>query len=143
MTALPRSMKPDPDRNARTAVSRAGRRKEQEVVNPFAFYGRVSTEDQQDPASSRAWQLRRALELQALEQRVLDLRLRGLGHSLLSRWPPKALRIADRTRLPQSASPREAKRLKSDAASTGAGTPSSTAACTVQRPSPESLTRPA
>lgn len=32
-------------------------------MKPFAFYGRVSTEDQQDPASSRAWQLRRALEL--------------------------------------------------------------------------------
>ena len=29
----------------------------------FAFYGRVSTEDAQDPAASRAWQLRRALEL--------------------------------------------------------------------------------
>jgi hypothetical protein len=56
-------MKTDPDRNARTAVSRASRRKEQEVVRPFAFYGRVSTEDQQDPASSRAWQLRRTLEL--------------------------------------------------------------------------------
>ncbi|MFC6932233.1 recombinase family protein [Actinomadura yumaensis] len=26
----------------------------------FAFYGRVSTEDNQDPAASRAWQLRRA-----------------------------------------------------------------------------------
>ncbi len=32
-------------------------------MKPFTFYGRVSTEDQQDPASSRAWQLRRALEL--------------------------------------------------------------------------------
>src|SRR6266545_5070281 len=63
MTALPRSMKSDPDRNARTTVSRAIRRKEQEVVKPFAFYGRVSTEDQQDPASSRAGQLRRTLEL--------------------------------------------------------------------------------
>ena len=29
----------------------------------FAFYGRVSTEDTQDPAASRAWQLRRANEL--------------------------------------------------------------------------------
>ncbi|GAC1310820.1 MAG: recombinase family protein [Acidimicrobiales bacterium] len=29
----------------------------------FAFYGRVSTEDAQDPASSRAWQLRRANDL--------------------------------------------------------------------------------
>src|SRR5690349_12650589 len=26
----------------------------------FAFYGRVSTEDQQDPESSRAWQLTRS-----------------------------------------------------------------------------------
>ena len=29
----------------------------------FAFYGRVSTEDQQDPASSRGWQLSRATSL--------------------------------------------------------------------------------
>jgi len=29
----------------------------------FAFYGRVSTEDAQDPAASRGWQLRRANEL--------------------------------------------------------------------------------
>jgi DNA invertase Pin-like site-specific DNA recombinase len=29
----------------------------------FAFYGRVSTEDQQDPASSRGWQLSRATQL--------------------------------------------------------------------------------
>src|SRR4051794_24642727 len=29
----------------------------------FAFYGRVSTEDQQDPAASRQWQLRRAEQL--------------------------------------------------------------------------------
>ena len=52
-------------------------------------------------------------------------------------------RIAERTRSPKSASPREANRLNSEAASTGVGTPSSTAACTVQRPSPESLTWPA
>lgn len=26
----------------------------------FAFYGRVSTEDQQDPASSRGWQMSRS-----------------------------------------------------------------------------------
>src|SRR3954469_24436368 len=64
-------------------------------------------------------------------------------YPLFSRWPPKALRIAERTRLPKSASPRDEKRSNSDAESTGTGTPSSTAACTVQRPSPESLTRPA
>ena len=29
----------------------------------FAFYGRVSTEDQQDPEASRAWQLSRATAL--------------------------------------------------------------------------------
>ena len=29
----------------------------------FAFYGRVSTEDQQDPASSRSWQLTRSRAL--------------------------------------------------------------------------------
>jgi site-specific DNA recombinase len=32
-------------------------------THTFAFYGRVSTEDQQDPTSSRAWQLRRSHEL--------------------------------------------------------------------------------
>lgn len=29
----------------------------------FAFYGRVSTEDQQDPKSSRDWQLARSRQL--------------------------------------------------------------------------------
>ena len=29
----------------------------------FAFYGRVSTEDQQDPESSRNWQLARSRQL--------------------------------------------------------------------------------
>src|SRR6202795_198745 len=29
----------------------------------FAFYGRVSTEDQQDPASSRNWQLTRSRQV--------------------------------------------------------------------------------
>lgn len=29
----------------------------------FAFYGRVSTEDQQDPESSKQWQLHRSLQL--------------------------------------------------------------------------------
>src|SRR4051812_13800673 len=91
--------------------------------------------------------IRGAPQRQALLERVdlLLLRLRRRGHcsGLLSRWPPKPFRIAERTRLPQSASPRDAKRSKSDDTSTGAGTPSSTAASTVHRPSPESLTRPA
>jgi site-specific DNA recombinase len=29
----------------------------------FAFYGRVSTEDQQDPESSRSWQITRSRAL--------------------------------------------------------------------------------
>ena len=33
------------------------------MTTNFAFYGRVSTEDQQDPESSRAWQLSRSLAL--------------------------------------------------------------------------------
>jgi DNA invertase Pin-like site-specific DNA recombinase len=32
-------------------------------MSRFAFYGRVSTEDQQDPAASRGWQLSRAESL--------------------------------------------------------------------------------
>src|SRR4051795_4481601 len=59
-----------------------------------------------------------------------------------SRWPPNAKRIADRTLLANSSSSREANRENSEAVSTGAGTPSSIAACAVQRPSPESDTRP-
>jgi hypothetical protein len=32
-------------------------------VERFAFYGRVSTEDQQDPESSKGWQLARSQAL--------------------------------------------------------------------------------
>lgn len=32
-------------------------------MSRFAFYGRVSTEDQQDPTSSKQWQLHRSLQL--------------------------------------------------------------------------------
>src|SRR5262245_14890275 len=60
-----------------------------------------------------------------------------------STWPPNSKRIAESTRSWKSASPCEARRSKSAAASTCAGTPSSMAASSVQRPSPESDTRPA
>jgi site-specific DNA recombinase len=33
------------------------------VMARFAFYGRVSTEDQQDPEASRTWQIARARAL--------------------------------------------------------------------------------
>ena len=41
----------------------------------FAFYGRVSTEDQQDPASSRSWQLARSR--QVIEQAGGEIVERG------------------------------------------------------------------
>jgi len=105
MTALPRSMKSDPDRNARTAVSRASRRKEQEVVKPFAFYGRVSTEDQQDPASSRAWQLRRALELIEPSGGEVVTEFFDVGQSRSLPWKrrPEASRLLELLRAPDRA----------------------------------------
>lgn len=33
-------------------------------VRHFAFWGRVSTEDRQDPESSRGWQITRATEIE-------------------------------------------------------------------------------
>ena len=57
--------------------------------------------------------------------------------------PPNPLRIADWTLFAYSSRSREAKREYSAAVSTGAGMPSSIAAIDVQRPSPESDTRPA
>src|SRR5207237_8004696 len=74
-----------------------------------------------------------------------DQRVRpfGLAHDAgFSAWPPNSLRIADSTLLANSAAPRELKRSYRAVVSTCAGTPSSTAAATVQRPSPESETFP-
>src|SRR5258708_27286408 len=59
-----------------------------------------------------------------------------------SRWPPNSKRIADNNLSAKSASPRELNRSKSAELSTYAGTDSSIAALMVQRPSPESDTRP-
>jgi hypothetical protein len=67
------------------------------------------------------------------------------GHrdaSLRSTWPPNWARMADKTFIAIDARPRDSNRSNSDAESTGTGTPSSTAARTVHRPSPESLTLP-
>ncbi|MNV52478.1 hypothetical protein D3C71_1445750 [compost metagenome] len=49
-------------------------------------------------------------------------------HFAFSRWPPKALRMAESTLPANSASPREEKRSNRAEAKTGAGTPVSTAA---------------
>src|SRR4029079_2202491 len=73
-----------------------------------------------------------------------DQRVRGrlaVAH-FFSTWPPNPKRMAESTLFWNSSSPRDANRSKSDAVSTNAGTPSSLAAATVQRPSPESETLP-
>src|SRR5439155_17697968 len=92
-------------------------------------------------------------ELEPLEERVpVDLgALFGGGHQrgselafarsrALIAWPPNCSRSAAATLAENLISSREAKRAKSDAAITGAGTFSSIASRIVQRPSPESST---
>src|SRR5204863_4610821 len=89
------------------------------------------------------------------EQRGPEVRHAALGNAPLgaahptyiqptgfSAWPPNCLRIAESTWLAKWSRSREPKREKSALESTGAGTPSSIAAIAVQRPSPESETRP-
>ena len=66
-------------------------------MKPFAFYGRVSTEDQQDPASSRAWQLRRALELIEPAGGAIVTEFFDIGQSRSLPWKrrPEASRLLD------------------------------------------------
>jgi site-specific DNA recombinase len=61
----------------------------------FAFYGRVSTEDQQDPAASRAWQLSRATALiqPVGGQVVAEFFDVGLSRSLPWKRRPEAARL--------------------------------------------------
>ncbi|WP_280702885.1 recombinase family protein [Kitasatospora sp. GP82] len=51
----------------------------------FAFYGRVSTEDHQDPATSRAWQLLRAESLVSGHGRIVA-EFFDVGHSRSLPW---------------------------------------------------------
>src|SRR5216117_842064 len=62
--------------------------------------------------------------------------------SFFSTCPPNWKRIADRTLAAKSSSPRDVNLWNKDAVSTGAGAVDSMAARIVQRPSPESETRP-
>src|SRR6266850_6877593 len=70
----------------------------------------------------------------------------GFGNSyrpdFFSTCPPNWKRIADKTFPAKSSSPRDVNRWNNDAVRTGAGAVDSTAARIVQRPSPESDTRP-
>ena len=91
--------------------------------------------------SSRRWTSRMlaVVRLERLERREARAARRHAG---FSRWPPNAKRIAERVRFAKSSSPRELKRENRAVASTGMGVPVSFAASSVQRPSPESETRP-
>lgn len=68
----------------------------------FAFYGRVSTEDQQDPESSKGWQLNRSKAL--IEPRggeiVTEFFDIGMSRSLPWKRRPQALALLDALRLP-------------------------------------------
>jgi site-specific DNA recombinase len=55
-------------------------------VKRFAFYGRVSTEDQQDPQSSRAWQLRRSKDLINPSGGVIVAEFFDVGQSRAVPW---------------------------------------------------------
>jgi site-specific DNA recombinase len=63
----------------------------------LAFYGRVSTEDQQDPESSRAWQLHRSKQLIEPHGGVLVAEYFDCGHSRSLPWQrrPAASRLLE------------------------------------------------
>jgi site-specific DNA recombinase len=65
------------------------------TVKSFAFYGRVSTEDQQDPTSSRNWQLARSRQTiesvgGSIAEEFFDI---GLSRSLPWKRRPEAARL--------------------------------------------------
>ena len=68
----------------------------------FAFYGRVSTEDQQDPQASKAWQLSRARSLvqPAGGEIVAEYFDIGLSRSLPWKRRAEALRLLDTVKSP-------------------------------------------
>jgi len=68
----------------------------------FAFYGRVSTEDQQDPQASKAWQLSRARSLiePAGGEIVAEFFDVGLSRSLPWNRRPQAQRLLDTVKSP-------------------------------------------
>jgi site-specific DNA recombinase len=68
----------------------------------LAFYGRVSTEDQQDPESSRAWQLHRSQQLIEPHGGILVAEYFDCGHSRSLPWQrrPAASRLLEALRNP-------------------------------------------
>src|ERR671921_838837 len=69
----------------------------------FAFYGRVSTEDNQDPESSRNWQLSLARTLITPRGGVIVQRFFDVGQSRSLPWQrrPEASRVLAALRDPQ------------------------------------------
>ena len=69
----------------------------------FAFYGRVSTEDNQDPESSRRWQLSLARTLITPRGGVINEEFFDVGHSRSLPWQrrPEASRLLAALRNPQ------------------------------------------
>jgi DNA invertase Pin-like site-specific DNA recombinase len=68
----------------------------------FAFYGRVSTEDQQDPTASRGWQLARARALIEPQGGVIVAEYFDIGQSRSLPWPrrPEAAALLEGLRDP-------------------------------------------
>jgi DNA invertase Pin-like site-specific DNA recombinase len=68
----------------------------------FAFYGRVSTEDQQDPASSKGWQLSRAKALIEPHSGEVVREFFDIGQSRSLPWKrrPEAAALLDAFRAP-------------------------------------------
>lgn len=71
-------------------------------MKPFAFYGRVSTEDQQDPKTSREWQLARSQSLIAPHagEVVAEFFDVGLSRSLPWRRRPQTTALLQALRDP-------------------------------------------
>lgn len=65
----------------------------------FAFYGRVSTEDQQDPESSKQWQLHRSRQLIEPGGGVVVAEFFDIGQSRSLPWKrrPEASRLLSRS----------------------------------------------
>jgi len=72
-------------------------------VTRFAFYGRVSTEDQQDPASSRQWQLSRAEALIGPHGGKVVAEYFDIGQSRSLPWKrrPEAARLLEAFKDPE------------------------------------------
>lgn len=91
------SASPDPWAKLDALWGRTRSSDESCAVRRFAFYGRCSTEDQQDPATSRSWQLRNASRfVEPLGGQVVEEYF-DIGHSRSIPWHrrPESKRLLD------------------------------------------------